>query len=99
MERQEQASQPQQPGKGTTFLRTGFNGINALSGVGILSVPYALSQGGWIKTYPDIGQAAYGPKGRALVSAFIYLELCAVAVEFGILEGDTLCMLFRGTSF
>ncbi|KAF3457349.1 hypothetical protein FNV43_RR02006 [Rhamnella rubrinervis] len=90
MERQEQASQPQQPGKGTTFLRTG---------VGILSVPYALSQGGWIKTYPDIGQAAYGPKGRALVSAFIYLELFAVAVEFLILEGDTLCMLFRGTSF
>ncbi|KAF3431465.1 hypothetical protein FNV43_RR26196 [Rhamnella rubrinervis] len=128
MERQEQASQPQQLGKGTTILRTCFNGINALSGVGILSVPYALSQGGWvalvflftvalvcwytgillkrcmdvnpkIKTYPDIGQAAYGPKGRALVSAFIYVELFAVAVEFLILEGDTLCMLLRGTSF
>lgn len=52
-----------------------------------------------IKTYPDIGQAAYGPKGRALVSAFIYLELFAVAVEFLILEGDTLFMLFKGTSF
>lgn len=98
-----------------------------MPGVGILSVPYALSQGGWlaliflflvafvcwytgillkrcmdvnrqIKTYPDIGQVAYGPKGRALVSAFIYLELFAVAAEFLILEGDTLGVLFPGTS-
>ncbi|XP_050205082.1 amino acid transporter AVT1I-like [Mercurialis annua] len=34
--------------KGTTFSRTCFNGVNTLSGVGILSVPYALSQGGWL---------------------------------------------------
>ncbi|CAM8885728.1 unnamed protein product [Rhodiola kirilowii] len=40
--------QVQQSSKGTTFLRTCFNGINALSGVGILSIPYALSQGGWL---------------------------------------------------
>uniref|UniRef100_A0ACD5U9Y8 Uncharacterized protein n=1 Tax=Avena sativa TaxID=4498 RepID=A0ACD5U9Y8_AVESA len=32
----------------TSFLKTCFNGINALSGVGLLSVPYALSQGGWL---------------------------------------------------
>ncbi|KAF1879161.1 hypothetical protein Lal_00047833 [Lupinus albus] len=31
-----------------TFLRTCLNGINALSGVGILSVPYALASGGWL---------------------------------------------------
>lgn len=43
MERQEEASQqlPQQPGKGTTILRTCFNGINALSG---LSLSLALSK-------------------------------------------------------
>ncbi|GLT98438.1 hypothetical protein SLE2022_159430 [Rubroshorea leprosula] len=34
--------------KGTTFLRTCFNGLNALSGVRILSIPYSLSQGGWL---------------------------------------------------
>ncbi|GJM84835.1 hypothetical protein PR202_ga00544 [Eleusine coracana subsp. coracana] len=28
--------------------RTCFNGINALSGIGLLSIPYALSQGGWL---------------------------------------------------
>ncbi|KAM3405755.1 hypothetical protein ACQJBY_000020 [Aegilops geniculata] len=33
---------------GTTFLRTCFNGLNALSGVGLLSIPYALAEGGWL---------------------------------------------------
>lgn len=32
----------------TSFFKTCFNGLNALSGVGILSVPYALSSGGWL---------------------------------------------------
>lgn len=32
----------------TTFFQTCFNGLNALSGVGILSIPYALASGGWL---------------------------------------------------
>lgn len=32
----------------TSFCKTCFNGLNALSGVGILSVPYALASGGWL---------------------------------------------------
>ncbi|KAG8384696.1 hypothetical protein BUALT_Bualt04G0144800 [Buddleja alternifolia] len=32
----------------TSFFKTCFNGLNALSGVGILSIPYALSSGGWL---------------------------------------------------
>ncbi|KAJ6690001.1 hypothetical protein OIU85_006301 [Salix viminalis] len=43
-----QLPQPEEPRRGTTFLKTCFNGLNALSGVGILSIPYALSQGGWL---------------------------------------------------
>ncbi|KAK8979646.1 hypothetical protein V6N11_073636 [Hibiscus sabdariffa] len=118
----------QQPRKGTSFLRTCFNGLNALSGVGILSIPYALAQGGWlslvllflvavlcwytglllrrcmdthplIKTYPDIGEHAFGYKGRAIVSVFMYVELYLVAVEFLILEGDNLDKLFPNMSF
>lgn len=121
LESQNQLSQPQQAG--TTFLRTCFNGVNALSGVGILSIPYALAEGGWlslillfvvaivcwytglllrrcmesnpfVKTYPDIGWLAFGPRGRTLVSIFMYLELYLVAVEFLILEGDNLEKLF-----
>lgn len=33
---------------GTSFLRTSFNALNALSGIGIVTLPYTLSQGGWL---------------------------------------------------
>nr|XP_034893108.1 amino acid transporter AVT1J-like isoform X2 [Populus alba] len=32
----------------TSTFKTVFHGLNALSGVGILSIPYALSSGGWL---------------------------------------------------
>ncbi|KAK9107611.1 hypothetical protein Syun_023622 [Stephania yunnanensis] len=117
-----------QPSEGTTFLRTCFNGVNAMSGVGILSVPYALSEGGWfglvlllvmavvcwytglllrrcmnanplIKTYADLGELAFGYKGKLIVAFFLYLELYLVAIEFLILEGDNLNKLFPNMSF
>ncbi|GJP62707.1 hypothetical protein CLOP_g19738 [Closterium sp. NIES-67] len=34
-------------GKGSTFMQAMFNGVNILAGVGVLSTPYALMQGGW----------------------------------------------------
>ncbi|WVZ85955.1 hypothetical protein U9M48_032810 [Paspalum notatum var. saurae] len=37
-----------EPGGGASFVRTCFNGLNGLSGVGLLSIPYALSEGGWL---------------------------------------------------
>ena len=52
-----------------------------------------------IRTYPNIGERAFGYKGRALVSFFMYLELYLVAVEFLILEGDNLNKLFPDMSF
>ncbi|KAM0851074.1 hypothetical protein ACQ4PT_052654 [Festuca glaucescens] len=36
------------PKDGATSLRTYFNGLNALSGVGLLTIPYALVEGGWL---------------------------------------------------
>ncbi|KAJ7953817.1 putative Amino acid transporter [Quillaja saponaria] len=60
MESHDQLPQPQQRNKGTTFFRTCFNGLNVLSGVGILSMPYAVSQGGWL----------------TLISLFVIAMLC-----------------------
>ncbi|KAG2610644.1 amino acid transporter AVT1I-like isoform X1 [Panicum virgatum] len=116
------------PKFGTGFFKTCFNGVNALSGVGILSIPYALSQGGWlsllifmtiaiicfytgillqrcidssslVKTYPDIGELAFGRKGKIIVAIFLYLELYLVAIDFLILEGDNLEKLFPNANF
>ncbi|KAL5224826.1 hypothetical protein ABZP36_011465 [Zizania latifolia] len=116
------------PLSGTSFLKTCFNGVNALSGVGMLSIPYALSRGGWlsltifitiavicfytgillqrcidssslVKTYPDIGEQAFGLKGKIIVAIFMYLELYLVAIDFLILEGDNLEKLFPNVSF
>ena len=47
-----------------------------------------------IRTYPDIGNRAFGYKGRLLVSVFMYVELYLVATGFLILEGDNLSYLF-----
>ncbi|KAK2355146.1 amino acid transporter AVT1I [Trifolium repens] len=108
---------------GTNFFKTCFNVLNALTGIGILSMPYAIYQGGWlsimlliifgmiccytalllercmnahqsIKSYADIGEVAFGYKGRAIIAIFIYIELFLVAVELLILEGDNLEKLF-----
>ncbi|TYJ08496.1 hypothetical protein E1A91_A11G078700v1 [Gossypium mustelinum] len=109
-------------------FRTCFNGLNALSGVGILSIPYALASGGWlslvllfaiataafyaglliqrcmdadprIRTYPDIGERAFGNKGRVIATVVMYIELYLVATGFLILEGDNLQNLLPDVEF
>lgn len=99
-----------------------------MAGIGILSMPYAVSQGGWlsfmlliifamicwytalllercmnqqplIKSYADIGEVAFGYKGRVVIASFIYVELFLIAVELLILEGDNLEKLFPNMSF
>ncbi|MFS8017224.1 putative amino acid transporter, transmembrane domain-containing protein [Helianthus anomalus] len=115
--------------KGTSsFFSTCFNGLNALSGVGILSVPYALASGGWlsllllftiaistfytgilikrcmdtdptIRSYPDIGDRAFGKTGRIIVLVTMNIELYLVATGFLILEGDNLSNLLPDIDF
>lgn len=52
-----------------------------------------------IRTYPDIGELAFGTKGRLVVSIFMYIELYLVATGFLILEGDNLLILFPNLGF
>lgn len=52
-----------------------------------------------IRTYPDIGERAFGKKGRVLVSTFMNLELYLVATGFLILEGDNLNNLLPDMGF
>ncbi|XP_062106649.1 amino acid transporter AVT1I-like isoform X3 [Humulus lupulus] len=49
-----------------------------------------------IRTYPDIGERAFGNKGRMIVSIAMYTELYLVSAGFLILEGDNLYNLFPG---
>lgn len=43
-----------------------------------------------IRSYPDIGELAFGNKGKMVVSIFMNMELYLVATGFLILEGDNL---------
>ena len=52
-----------------------------------------------IRTYPDIGEHAFGNKGRLIVSVFMYIELYLVATGFLILEGDNLQNLLPNVEF
>ncbi|KAI4340121.1 hypothetical protein MLD38_024989 [Melastoma candidum] len=112
----------------TSFLRTCFNGLNALSGIGIITLPYTLSEAGWMsltllfsmaaitfytsillkrcmdnepsaKSYSDVGAAAFGRRGRLLISICMYLELFLVPTGFLIIEGDNLHKLFPEFGF
>ena len=50
-----------------------------------------------IRTYPDIGDLAFGKVGRLVISLCMNVELYLVAAGFLILEGDNLDNLFPNT--
>lgn len=95
------------------------------AGLGQLSTPYALENGGWSsvfllvglgvicaytshiigkcleedsssKTYQDIGQQAFGAKGRIIASTLIYLEIFFALVSYTISLSDNLPLVLSG---
>ncbi|KAI3823125.1 hypothetical protein L1987_04555 [Smallanthus sonchifolius] len=110
----------------SSFLHSVINMSGMLIGLGQLSTPYALENGGWMssfllialgiattytshllgkclesnrktRNYTDIGHHAFGSRGRAITTAFIYLEIFMSLVSYTISLHDNLNMVFLGT--
>lgn len=98
-----------------------------VTGLGQLSIPYALENGGWASTfllvglgavcaysscllgkcmhknpksrdYKDIGNEAFGSKGRLIATTFVYLEIFMALVSYTISLHDNLANVFTGFS-
>ncbi|KAD5508840.1 hypothetical protein E3N88_16543 [Mikania micrantha] len=110
----------------SSFLHSVINMIGMLIGLGQLSTPYALQNGGWVssfllialgiasaytshllgkclesnrktRNYTEIGYHAFGSRGRAITTVFVYLEIFMALVSYTISLHDNLNMVFLGT--
>ncbi|KAL2530086.1 Transmembrane amino acid transporter family protein [Forsythia ovata] len=109
----------------SSFLHAVINMAGMLIGLGQLSTPYALENGGWAsafllvgigvasaysshllgkclqknpksRDYKDIGQHAFGSKGRIIAATFIYMEIFMALVSYTISLHDNLATVFLG---
>ncbi|XP_077210059.1 amino acid transporter AVT1H-like [Tasmannia lanceolata] len=112
----------------SSFVHSIINMVGMLIGLGQLSTPYALENGGWVsafllvglgitcaytshvmgkclkengksRNFQDIGQQAFGMKGRVIASTFLYLEIFLALVSYTISLSDNLTTVFSGTHF
>ncbi|KAJ8774375.1 hypothetical protein K2173_011624 [Erythroxylum novogranatense] len=110
----------------SSFAHSVINMVGMLIGLGQLSTPYALENGGWTsafllvglggictytadllgkcldknpksRSYTDIGQDAYGSKGKFLAASFIYLQSFMALVSYTIALHDNISVVFEGT--
>ncbi|KAE8022947.1 hypothetical protein FH972_008708 [Carpinus fangiana] len=108
-----------------SFAHAVLNMIGMLIGLGQLSTPYALENGGWAsaflliglgiicaytshllgkcldkdpksRSYADIGQHAFGTKGKVLAITFIYMEIFMALVSYTISLHDNLSTVLSG---
>ncbi|KAK6919939.1 Amino acid transporter, transmembrane domain, partial [Dillenia turbinata] len=112
----------------SSFSHAVINMVGMLIGLGQLSTPYALENGGWASSfllvglgiacaysshllgkclnknpnatnYTDLGEHAFGSKGRIIAATFIYMEIFMALVSYTISLHDNLITVFVGTHF
>ncbi|WCJ34735.1 Transmembrane amino acid transporter family protein [Euphorbia peplus] len=71
-DREQQPQDSSKSSNGTTnSFKTILNGLNALSGVGILSIPHALASGGWLSLIFFIVIAMVGYYSSVLIKRIL----------------------------
>ncbi|MBA0813036.1 hypothetical protein Gohar_026925 [Gossypium harknessii] len=122
----EDAADQQARSGNSSFLHAVLNMSGMLIGLGQLSTPYALENGGWgsvfllvglgfictytshvlgkcldknpkSESFADIGENAFGRKGRVLTATFIYIEIFMALVSYTISLHDNLITVLSGT--
>ncbi|XP_077250678.1 amino acid transporter AVT1H-like [Tasmannia lanceolata] len=112
----------------SSFVHSVINMVGMLIGLGQLSTPYALENGGWAsvfllvglgiacaytshlmgkclqvsaksRNFQDIGQRAFGMKGRLIASTLLFMEIFLALVSYTISLSDNLSTVFKGTHF
>ncbi|OIW07487.1 hypothetical protein TanjilG_14433 [Lupinus angustifolius] len=79
------------PKQGCSFAQSVINGEYHHSAIPLNNYP-------GLKTFPDIGQAAFGIAGRLCIAITLYMELYASCVEYITLMSDNLSSLFPNAS-
>ncbi|PON62975.1 Amino acid transporter, transmembrane domain containing protein [Parasponia andersonii] len=82
--------------RSSSFVKTCFNGLNALSGSRTTFDSICTIIRRMVKLDTSLGQHAFGKKGKTMASILMYTEQYLVATGFLILGGDNLNNLFPG---
>ncbi|KAJ6674759.1 AMINO ACID TRANSPORTER AVT1H [Salix viminalis] len=87
----------------SSFAHSVINMIGMLIGIGVICaytshlLGKCLAKSPKSRSYTDIGQHAFGSKGRVLATTFIYLEIFMALVSYTISLHDNLATVFAGT--
>ncbi|PKU80245.1 Lysine histidine transporter-like 3 [Dendrobium catenatum] len=62
----------------------------------VMLLRYCMDFNPLIQSYPDIGQLAFGNKGRFIMALLMHIELYFVAIGLLVIEGDNISRIFPG---
>ncbi|KAJ3338609.1 hypothetical protein HDU93_009316 [Gonapodya sp. JEL0774] len=78
----------------STFGQSVFNSSNVLMGIGSRILAKCMDYDPKMNTYADVGEAAFGVRGRIFISVLFILELLTACISLVILVADSLVALF-----